>query len=51
MKISVSHSLRKNLRANSHIVIALKGGEVCLLLIDTGQMVTSLFLVCGNFST
>ena len=48
----VSRSLGKNLRASSSLVVLpLKGGKVCSLLIDSRQIVGSLFLACGNFST
>lgn len=33
------------------VILAIRGGKVCLLFVDVGQIVLSLFLVCENFST
>lgn len=32
------------------VILAIRGGKVCLLFLDFGQIVLSLFLVCENFS-
>lgn len=33
------------------VTLAIRGGKVCLLFVDLGQIVLSLFLVCEIFST